>query len=120
MAIFNFNGSLLVGTNNSVGSYTYGCLIGNNLTLGANYQTVIGKYNQVVGSDYIFVVGTGSSSARKNAMTVSANGNVNVTGMITPTGGYNNLPNRVTNITASGKTITFYINGVAQRPITLS
>lgn len=118
MAIFNFNGSLLVGTDNSVGSYTYGCLIGNNLKLGANYQTVVGKYNEVVGSDYIFVVGTGSSSARKNAMTISANGNVNISGTITPSS-YGNLPNRVTNITASGNKITFYINGVAQTPITL-
>lgn len=120
MAIFNFNNSLMVGSNNSMGNYTVGCLIGNNLTLGSNNQIVVGKYNQVLGSDYIFIVGNGSSSARSNAMVISENGNVNISGMITPDGGYNNLPDRVTSLSVSGSTIKYYVNGSYKGAITLS
>ena len=82
------NNSLAVGTSNGgVGSnamvagiyntidYNVSAAIGSYLTTNRIGQVVIGTYNQS-DSNQVFIVGQGSSSARKNIFTIDAIGNV--------------------------------------------
>lgn len=56
--------------------------IGTTLKTAANYQQVLGQYN-VETSTPIFIVGGGTSSSRKNALTLNNNGNMTIAGTLT-------------------------------------
>lgn len=92
--------SLAVGTGNGgVGSnamvagiynaidYNVSAAIGSHLTTNRIGQVVIGTYNQS-DSTQVFIVGQGTSSARKNIFTVDTAGNTVITGDFTNSVGY--------------------------------
>lgn len=84
------NGSINVntGTNsttNTLPGDANAVAIGQNLQAGSG-QVVVGKYNTGTSSSDVFVVGAGSTSTKKDALTVSSNGNTVVNGDLSVTG----------------------------------
>jgi hypothetical protein len=75
--------SLMVGQNNGAGNAYCSATIGMGLANSWMFSTLVGHYNDNPVNAPLFVVGNGTDNLhRSNAMTVQANGDVNVAGKL--------------------------------------